>query len=1126
MEDANPSGGPLFRSPVSATGAPAVQWRKTEHALEAYQAKLALYFKQTMFGVIEWDQNRRVQEWNPAAENIFGYTREEALGRDACDLIVPPELATQITAVFDQLLKQTGGQLSTNENIAKDGRRLTCEWFNTALVDATGIVVGIMSLVRDITSEMHVRSELAASQAELSALIDSTDDFIWTVDPDSFGLRTFNRALQSYFADQLGIKIRFGMRPEDLLPLERAQWWKDAYRQVLRNGSCETDYQVVTMQRDLHLSFNRLIHQGKVFGISVFGKDITERKRVHQALQASEVRYRSLVESSHDWVWEVNAEGAYTFVGPQCRNLLGYDPEEILGKTPFDFMPPGEAQRVARIFGAISAERTSFRLLDNANLHKDGHLVVLETNGVPVFSDTGEFVGYRGMDRDITEQRRSEDALRQSESKFSKIFQLSPTALGLHALVDGRFIDLNNAGVRALGYTREEVIGHTPEELGIWADSEHRRRVRQELETVGRIQDSVQLFRTKSGEVREVLLSAEVVELNGQWCFLSAVVDLTEHRKAEQAVARSEEKFSKAFQSSPVMKCIIRLADQQYIEVNQAFEQQTGYDRKDIIGHTLSQVGLWTDPVELQKLLHLVTEGGFRNVEGVFRTKTGEIRTGLLSGEIIDVSGERCLLAVAEDITARKRAEEALRASEEQFRSIADNLPGVVFQFYARDNGEAGVYFVHERAREILGLSPEPLGSWRERFAACIAPEDQQRWDQSIQQAVASRSPWQCEARFVKPTGEEMYVRGIARPQGRPGELVYYGILLDVTDRKRAEKALRESEARLRLAAEAGRMYAFEWDPATDLMVRSAESVDILGSIPTAAHLGNEFLAQVHPLDREQYVRTFSSVSPDEPSFQITYRFMRSDGPTVWLEERGRGLFDDMGALLRTIGMTADVTARKEAEQDLRELSGRMINVLEEERKRVARELHDGVSQALAIVSIELAQAAQKVSSTDLGKKLDKAYGKLGDVLSDIAHISHQLHPATLKHLGFTAAIRDLCREISESHDIEIAFTHANVPESLSPDTALCLYRVAQEALQNITKHSRSKTASVELAGDSQELCLCVCDVGIGFDLESVRHGLGLVSMRERLRLVGGALRISSNAPSGTRIEAFVPLRR
>ncbi len=168
--------------------------------------------------------------------------------------------------------------------------------------------------------------------------------------------------------------------------------------------------------------------------------EITERKRTEEALRESEERHRHLVESANDWVWEVDANVVYTYVGPQCRKILGYEAEEIIGKTPFDLMPPEEARRVAAVFASIAAERKPVRGLENINRHKDGHLVSLETNGVPVINREGEFLGYRGMDRDITERKQAEAALASVSRKLIEAQEQERTRIGreLHDDVNQR----------------------------------------------------------------------------------------------------------------------------------------------------------------------------------------------------------------------------------------------------------------------------------------------------------------------------------------------------------------------------------------------------------------------------------------------------------------------------------------------------------------------------------------------------------------------------------------------------------------------------------------------------------------------------------------------------------------
>ena len=144
-------------------------------------------------------------------------------------------------------------------------------------------------------------------------------------------------------------------------------------------------------------------------------KEVMERKQAEESLKESEERLRNLIETTSDWIWEVDKNGVYTYVSPKIRDILGYDPEEIIGKTPFDLMPHEEADRVSKIFSTIVASQESFDCLENINLHKNGQPVVLETSGVPIFDAGGEFCGYRGIDRNITERKQLEKQLRESQ---------------------------------------------------------------------------------------------------------------------------------------------------------------------------------------------------------------------------------------------------------------------------------------------------------------------------------------------------------------------------------------------------------------------------------------------------------------------------------------------------------------------------------------------------------------------------------------------------------------------------------------------------------------------------------------------------------------------------------------
>lgn len=235
--------------------------------------------------------------------------------------------------------------------------------------------------------------------------------------------------------------------------------------------------------------------------------------------------------------------------------------------------------------------------------------------------------------------------------------------------------------------------------------------------------------------------------------------------------------------------------------------------------------------------------------------------------------------------------------------------------------------------------------------------------------------------------------------------------------------------------------------------------------------------------------------------------------------------FDGEPCMLK---VSEDITERKKVEKTLRELGARMLMVQEEERRRVARELHDDFSQRLALLAIDLEQLAQRPPATrqDWDSRIRSMWSQTQELTSDIHRLSHQLHPSKLEDLGLVMAVRSYCHELSRQTKLEVKFSDGNVPRSLPREIALCLYRIVQEALRNVVKHSGSRSAIVELEAGTGEIALAVSDSGKGFDLEAARgsDGLGLASMRERVRSLGGELTICSRPSEGTRVAVRIPL--
>src|SRR6185312_10110977 len=257
------------------------------------------------------------------------------------------------------------------------------------------------------------------------------------------------------------------------------------------------------------------------------------------------------------------------------------------------------------------------------------------------------------------------------------------------------------------------------------------------------------------------------------------------------------------------------------------------------------------------------------------------------------------------------------------------------------------------------------------------------------------------------------------------------------------------------------------------------------------------------------------------------YRIIRPDNTEIWVERNSIAHFDEEGRMLRIVGMVADITERKLAEAALSRARLKSIEAQEQERTRIARELHDDIGQRLALLTIELDQLQNNDNGlpAEVQERLEQLGRQSAEIASDTQSLSHELHSARLDYLGITAAVKGFCREFSKRQQIEVDFKSHDVPASVPSDISLCLFRVLQEGLHNSAKHSGAKNFVVRLWGAPNEICLSVRDSGAGFNSEAVNEslGLGLISMEERLELVNGTLYIDSRPNLGTTIYARVP---
>ncbi len=352
-------------------------------------------------------------------------------------------------------------------------------------------------------------------------------------------------------------------------------------------------------------------------------------------------------------------------------------------------------------------------------------------------------------------------------------------------------------------------------------------------------------------------------------------------------------------------------------------------------------------------------------------------------------------------------------------------------------------------------------------------------------------------------------------------------VFANALDRKRAEEQLRESEARLSLAARSANAGLWSLDPNTGEIWASAAVAELFGVTSAPALDFAVVLGLVHPEDRlkvQDAVR--EGVLRDDES-RIEYRIVRPDGEMRWLASQGRRHFRPSQNSHILMGVTLDITEAKRLEFERAELAGKLLKAQEAESARISRELHDDIGQSLALVGIELQALLRRTEQVSLGaESLQKLQRKLNEVTHRVSTLSHQLHSSELEFLGLAVAANKLCREVSNNDAFRVVCSLDELPQGLGEQVELGLYRVLQESLRNCLKHSQADTVIVKAERQDGTLRFSIRDNGVGFRVSNFRNspGLGLVSMSERLHLVGGEFAIHSEPGKGTTVLATIPL--
>lgn len=1142
-------------------------------------------------------QDGKFQFTNPAFQRDLGFSEEEMLGVSSLSIVHPEDRKR----VRDNAVKMLKGKKSSGYEfriMAKDGAtRWAYEKISSIEYDGKQAT---LASYMDTTEFKKAQEALQQSERRYRLLADNVTDVIWVRDMHlqlTFISPSILKQTGFTVAESMNRSLENSLTPdsfdqvteilaEELAIESTAKKDPTRSRTIIGETICKDGS---TIAIETKVSFLR-DSDGQPVGIIGVTRDITERIKAEEALRLEKEKFQVVADESPLALSIIEKDGRYSYINSKFVTMFGYTLQDVSnGKEWFEkaFPDPDYRNHSIKVWiedlkkhpvGESRPREFIVRCKDDSD--KIIHFL-------PVSMKSGEqFVIYE----DITDRTKSEEALRESEERFRTIFESANDEI-IYVDKSGIVIDRNRKGEDILGYTMEEVIGKNISDLDSTLPN-------------NQMFTMIQLFRNAMGGTGgRGLTEVEMIHKNGRQVFAQASVspfkkkgemegvliilrDITKNKQAEEAVRESEEKYRLIAESST--EGIYQVDESgEFLFVNEAYARILGYDREEMIGKHYTMIIPETNIPEAEKIVRDVMSGTPAKGEFYLKHKYGHEIPAYFSMGPIRMPGDLWgFSGIIEDITDRKKAEDALRESEGKFREIFENVNDEIV--YLDQNGT--IVDLNDRIEDMFGYTRDELVGKNlgelELFSSEDLAEFAAGFNNLLAESVSSESRFLKDFVARRKDGSTVFVESSARfieRDGKPAGLL--SVIRDVTERKRAEEVTlqrnRELAALNAVAQTAsqslhmdetlknavdkilevlntrhGGIYLLDQEEKKLILKVHRGISDSQADEASALGIGDGNVGRVLESKKPLFIESLSNsseVTAKESLNIVASEQLQSVG-LIPLQARGktlgvmfaatehdrifspeeRGLLVTIGHQISTAIENALLYEELQRKEEIRgEVIQQSILAQEEERKRIARELHDQTSQVLTGTSamIEASVAALPYGTDEIKERLRETRVSLTNMLVDVRNIIYELRPTMLDDLGLVAAARWHAEDYLERAGIKAHFETVGRKRKLPAKLETAVFRIIQEATTNIIKHARAKNARIKLEFQKDCLILNIEDDGKGFELQKAmnptnkKRGMGLLNIKERVEILDGDFRIESQRSRGTKITVSIPDR-
>jgi PAS domain S-box-containing protein len=879
--------------------------KNAEKSLEENEAKLRNILKNTSNAIYSHTRKNVLTYMSPQFKKILGYTPQEAM-------VKWTEFASN-NPINEEGFKKTKEAIKTGkvqpayelELIHKNGKKVFVEIRENPIVEK-GKTVSIVGSLTDISERKKAEDALKKSEVRFKSVFETAVEGILIADSKTKKFSYANSAIckmLGYSKKEITGMSVLNIHPKKDLKNVFATFEKQAKGEisVADNLPCQRKDGTIFY---VDIAVSAEIIDGKKCNIGFF-TDITERKKTKAVLLENEEIFKSFMEHSPIHVFFKDENIRALRLSDNYEDMLGKPISELLGKTMGELFPSNIAKKMVADDKQILKEEKEVEIEEEFNGR------VYSTIKFPVYRE-GQPTCLAGYSMDITERKKMLADLLVSREKFYKVFQSSPSCILITHLETGKIINMNSSFERTFGYEREEIINRTTLDIGLWKNLSDSKRFKSSLLKKGYLYLKELEFITKSDEIVIGNTNFALMEIAGENYVITTIADITESKKTQEELVVSEEKFYKIFDSSPSLISITNLETGKIIDINSTFERVSGYKRKEILGKTTIELGMWKKALNRKKIISAILKKGyFHASELEFINKSNEIIIGDVTFRLMKIGEENCLISTVADITERKMAEREL---SEVYNIINHNI---AVTFLWKNERGWPVEFVSENVQKLTGYSRKEFIEGNISYADIIHSDDIERVVKEVaaySKKIKLQSFKHSHYRIITKSGDIKWVNDTTYTRRNSHKIITHheGIVYDITERKEVEDALKLSEVKYRELFEESIAAIYLFDTQKNFIDSNQAGLDLLG------YTRKELLKlKISDVDADVKVTLPAHKNLLKGGNLVNYehQLKKKNGTIITVLNNSRPFKDAKGNIVGMQSTLFDITDRKKAEK-------------------------------------------------------------------------------------------------------------------------------------------------------------------------------------------------------------------